>query len=47
MGKGQNDGRGGNRHLILLAKGEALLCAKDVCDALGYKQTHKGSGKAC
>ena len=22
-------------------QGEALFCAKDVCDALGYKQTHK------
>ena len=22
-------------------QGEPLFCAKDVCDALGYKQTHK------
>lgn len=22
-------------------KGEPWFCAKDVCDALGYKQTHK------
>ena len=22
-------------------KGETMFCAKDVCDALGYKQTHK------
>jgi len=26
-------------------QGEPLFCAKDVCDALGYKQTHKAVGR--
>lgn len=31
----------GNIRTMRDEKGEALFCAKDVCDALGYDQTHK------
>ena len=31
----------GNIRTLRDEKGEALFCAKDVCDALGYDQTHK------
>ena len=28
-------------HTMSNEQGEPMFCAKDVCDALGYKQTHK------
>ena len=31
----------GNIRTMRDEKGEPLFCAKDVCDALGYDQTHK------